>query len=84
MWPGRQGGAGLGLQAIDQVDDIEETPSDAGPGNGNGEVVLACSGAADKDDIALLSEERSDGQFADQPFIDRGAGEVELLQVIGQ
>jgi hypothetical protein len=47
-------------------------------------VVLACSGAADKDDIALLSEERSDGQFADQPFIDRGAGEVELLQVIGQ
>ncbi len=78
----------LGLQSVDQIDDIEEAATGAAPdegaGDGDPEVGFAGSGAADQDDIALVGDKATGGQFADQTFIDRGAGEVELVDVFGQ
>jgi len=58
----------FGLELVDEVDDVEEaaagTVTDAGPGDGDGEMGLA--GAADEDDVALVSEERAAGEVTDQ------------------
>ena len=53
--------AGLGLEAVDEVDHVEEaaagTRSDAASCDGNGQVGFACAGAADQHDVALLGDE---------------------------
>src|SRR5690606_28742370 len=81
-------GAGLGLQPVDQIDDVEEasasTVADQRPGNGDGQMRLAGAGAADQDDIALIGDESAAGKIADQGFVDRSAGEVEVVDVFGQ
>ena len=50
-------GAGFGLEPVDQVDDVEEAAAgaiaDTGPGDGDGQMRLAGSGAADQHDVAL-------------------------------
>jgi len=80
--------AGLGLKPIHQINDVEEATPGAAPdqraGYGDGKVGLAGSGAADQDDIALVGHEAAGGQIAHQTLIDRRAGEVELLDVLGQ
>src|SRR5690606_35846520 len=81
-------GAGFGVELVDQVDDIEEPAAgavaDAGAGDGDGEVGLAGSGAADQHDVALLLEEATAGEVADQRLVDRRGREVELLDLLGQ
>ena len=57
---------------------------DEGAGDGNPEMGFAGACAADQDDIALVGDKATGGQFANQTFVDRGAGEVELVDVFGQ
>jgi hypothetical protein len=80
--------AGLCLQPVDQVDDVEEATTCAvaneRPRDGDAEVGLAGSGAADQDDIALVCHETAGGQIAHQALVDRRAGEVERVDVFGQ
>lgn len=79
-------GAGLGLEPVDQIDDIVEAAasavSDQRPGNGDSQMGFA--GAADQDDIALIGNEGSASEIADQAIVDRRAGEVEVVDVLGQ
>jgi len=46
------------FQPIDQIDDVEEAPAcsvaDEGSGNGDGQMALSGSRAADEDDVALI------------------------------
>ena len=80
--------AGLGIELVHEVDDVEEPApaaiSDTGPGDTDGEMGLAGSGAADQHEVALVIEEVAGGQVADQGLIDLGRLEVELLQFLGQ
>ena len=68
-------GAALGLELVDQVDDVEEAAAgavaDAGPGDGDGQMGLAGAGAADQDDVALVGEELAAGEVAHQGLVDR-------------
>jgi hypothetical protein len=52
-------GAGLGLEPVDQIDDVEEAATcaiaDEGAGNGDGQVRLAGAGAAEQVDAAIRS-----------------------------
>ena len=63
-------GTGLGLEPVDEVDDVEEAPAcavaDEGTGNGDGQMRLAGAGAADQDDVALIGNEGAAGEVADQ------------------
>ena len=81
-------GAGLGLELVDQVDDVEvattHTAPDAGPGDGDGEVGLARAGAADQHDVALLGNEAAAGEVPDQVLVDRRPIEDELVDVLGE
>ena len=45
---------------------------------------LAGAGAADQHDVALLGEEVAAGEIAHQGLVDRRAGEVEVVDVLGQ
>jgi hypothetical protein len=45
---------------------------------------LACPGAADQHDIALLSEEAAGGEVADEAVIDWGAVKLEVGDVLGK
>lgn len=65
---------GLGLEAIDEVDHVEEAAagagSDAASGDGNGQVGFACAGAADQHDVALLGDEAAAGEVIDERLVD--------------
>ena len=45
---------------------------------------LAGAGSADEHGVALLGEEGAGGEIADQRLVDRRAGEVEVVDVLGQ
>jgi hypothetical protein len=68
-------GAGRGLELVDQVDDVEEAPpraaADAGAGDADREVRLAGPGAADECEVALLQQEATAGEIADERLVDR-------------
>lgn len=80
--------AGLGLEAIDEVDYVEEaaagTGSDAASGDGNGQVGFACAGAANQHDVALLGDEAAASKIIDECLIDRRAVELEVGDVLGK
>ncbi|MCS3929300.1 hypothetical protein M2175_004331 [Bradyrhizobium elkanii] len=65
--------AGLGLEAIDEVDYVEEaaagTGSDAASGDGNGQVGFACAGAANQHDVALLGDEAAASKIIDESLM---------------
>ena len=46
--------------------------------------VLACSGAADQHNVALVGDEAAGAKIAHQALVDRCAGKVELLDVLCQ
>ena len=77
-------GADLGLEVVDQVDDVVAaaagTLADAGARDGDGEMGLSGTGAADQDDVALALEEAAAGELLDQGLVDRRGGEVEVGQ----
>lgn len=80
--------AGLGLEAIDEVDYVEEaaagTGSDAASGDGNGQVGLACAGAANQHDVALLGDEAAASEIINESLINRRAVELEIGDVLGK
>ncbi|MNT46366.1 hypothetical protein D3C72_1830030 [compost metagenome] len=76
------------FQAIDQIDDIVEAPTrpvtDKRTGNCNGQMALARSRAADKNDVALVGNEGAGGQFSDQGFINGRVCKIEVVNVLCQ
>src|SRR5690554_4215857 len=81
-------GAGLGLELVDEIDDVEEATAgaaaDAGPCDGDGCVALAGAGSADQHDVALLLDEAAAGEVAHQRLVHGGGIEVEVVDVLGQ
>jgi hypothetical protein len=79
-------GAGLGIELVHEVDHVEEAAalaaSDAGARDADGEVRLACSGAADQDDVALMLKELSAGEIAHERLVDRSVREAELVDLL--
>src|SRR3546814_5486522 len=45
---------------------------------------LARARSADQHDIALVGEESAGGEIADQRLVDRGAGELEVRDLLGE
>ncbi len=78
----------LGLELVDEVDDVEEAASgaapDAGSCDGDRQMGLAVARAPDQDGIALMGDEVAGRQVAHQRLVDRRALEHELLDVPGQ
>ena len=76
------------LQPIDEVDHgVEAAPgaaADAGPRNSYCQMRLAGAGSADQHRIALFGEKGAARQIADLRLVDRRAGEVEVVDVLGQ
>lgn len=58
--------------------------ADEGTCDGDGQMGLPGSGAVDENKIALVGHEAAGGQIAHQAFVDRSAGEVERVDVLGQ
>ena len=56
---------------------------DAASGNGDGQMGLAGAGPADQNGIALLGDEAAAGEIIDEGLVDRGAFELEVLEVLG-
>src|SRR5271166_6974196 len=74
--PAGDTGASLGLQTVDQVDDVEEArPSIALAyaigGDGDRQMAFAGAGSADEYDIALCLEESAAVQVAHEGLVDR-------------
>src|SRR4051794_16442607 len=73
--PSLPAGAGLALQPVHQVEDDVEAAScaatDARSRDGHGEMRFAGAGSADQDGVALLGQEGTGCQTADQTFVDR-------------
>src|SRR5262249_19760466 len=84
----RPPGAGLGLELVDEVDDVEEAAApaaaDAGPGDRHAQMGLAGAGPADQHDAALPIDDGTTGERSNQGLVDRGAAEVELGELLGQ
>lgn len=81
------GAAGLGVELVDQVDDVEEPSagavSDAGPDDADGQVGFSRARAADQHEIALLLKERPARKVPHQGLVDRRAPEAELVAAAG-
>jgi len=62
------GGPGLALEPVHEVDHVVKASpraaTDAAPGDGDGEMRLACSRATDEDGVALIGKEGAGGQLA--------------------
>src|SRR5262245_53562112 len=80
--------AGFALQPIDEVDNgIEAAPgaaTDAGSRNSYCQMRLAGAGSADQHSVALFSQKGAVRQIADQRLVNRGASEMEVVDVLGQ
>src|SRR5262249_25190697 len=76
------------VETIDEIDDVEEaaarTTADAGAGNGDGQMGLSGSCAADKHDVALFGQEAAGGEIADQRLVDWRTFEAEVVNILGQ
>jgi hypothetical protein len=66
--------AGLGLEPVDEIDDVVEaaagTIADTASGDSDGQMGLAGTGAADQNDIALLGDEAAAGEIIGKRFAD--------------
>jgi hypothetical protein len=86
--PALTSAAGLGLEAVDEVDHIVEAAAgaaaDAASCDGYGKMGLAGSSTADQDDVALLSDEAAAGEIAHKILIDRRILEREVVDVFGK
>src|SRR6516165_6493958 len=80
--------AGLALQSVDKIDNgVKATPctaADAGSRDGYDKMALASAGATDQYSVALLGKKATARQIAHQRLINRRAGEVEVVDVLGQ
>ena len=86
--PSLAAGARFGFEPIDEIDGGEEAAAragaDAASRDGDGEMGLAGSGAADQDDVALLGDEAAAGEIAHQALVDRRVLEGEVVDVLGE
>src|SRR5215471_11331376 len=86
--PALPSGTSFALQSIDEVDDgikaASRTAADAGSRDGNSEMAFTGAGATNQHGVALLTEKGAASQVADQRLVDRRAGEVEVVDVLGQ
>ena len=80
--------AGLSLEPIDEIDHVIEAATRAGPdaaaGNCDRQVGLAGGGFADQQGIMLLSEESAASEIAHQGLVDRGAVELEVIEILNR
>src|SRR5262249_42479816 len=80
--------AGLGLEPVDEIDDIVEAAAgagaDAASGNGDGQMGLAGAGPTDQDGIALLGDKAATSKILDQRLVDRRAVELEVVDILGK
>ena len=80
--------AALGLEPIDEIDDVVEPAAgagaDAASGDGDGQMGLAGAGPADQHDVALLGDEAAAGEVTDERLVDRRALELEVVEVLGK
>ncbi len=80
--------ARLGIQLVDQIDDIEEpspgSVADTSPDDADGQMGFAGSGSPDQDQTALMIQEVPAGQAPDERFVDGRRFEVEFVQFLGQ
>ena len=80
--------AGLGLEAVDEVDHVIEAAtgagSDAASRDSDGQMGLAGARSADQDDVALLGDEAAAGEIIDKRLVDRRAVELEVSDVLGE
>ena len=76
--------AGLGLEAVDEVDHVIEAAtgagSDAASRDSDGQMGLAGARSADQDDVALLGDEAAAGEIIDKRLVDRRAVELEVVR----
>ena len=75
-------------RAVDEIDGVVEpdpgTTADTGTTDGDGEMGLAGAGSADHHGIALVGEEATGRQLADQPLVGRRAGKIEPGDILCQ
>src|SRR5215208_3842734 len=80
--------AGLGLEPVDQIDDVVESAAsaaaDAASGNGDGKMGLAGASSANQHGIALLGDKVPAGKLVDECLVDRRALELEVGKVLGE
>jgi len=80
--------AGLGLEPIDEIDNVVEpatgTRSNAASGDGDCKMGLAGAGPADQHNIALLGKESAAGEIAHQCLVDRRSVELEVIEILGE
>ncbi len=78
----------LSLEPIDEIDHVVEPTASAGTDaasrDRDGKMCLAGAGTADQHGIALLSDEATSGKVVDERLIDRGALELEAVEVLGE
>ena len=86
--PALTSAAGLGLEAVDEVDHIVEAAAgaaaDAASCDGYGKMGLAGSSTADQDDVALLSDEAAASEIIDERLVDRRSVELEVGDILGK
>src|SRR5260370_10617981 len=79
---------GLGLEAVDEIDDVVEAAAcaaaDAASGNSDGKMRLAGTGSADQDDVTLLGDEATSGEVFHEGLVDRRAPELKAVEILGQ
>src|SRR5260370_13903393 len=79
---------GLGLEAVDGIDDVVEAGAcaagDAASGNSDGKMRLAGTGSADQDDVTLLGDEATSGEVFHEGLVDRRAPELKAVEILGQ
>ena len=80
--------AALGLEAVHQVDDVEEAAAgaipDAGAGDRDGEMRFAGTGSANQDDIALVGQELAGREVSHESLVEGRSRKGELVDVLGE
>ncbi len=80
--------AALSLEAVDQVDGVEEAPArsgtDAASRDRDGQVRFAGTGSADQGRVTLLRDEVAAGEIAHQALVDRRSLEGEVVEILGE
>src|ERR1700676_4373041 len=80
--------AGLGLEAIDEIDHVAYpaagATADAASRNGDGKMGFAGAGPADQPGVAFLGDGSAAGEIVDERLVDRRALELEVGEVLGE
>jgi hypothetical protein len=79
---------GLNFEPVYEIDYVVEpatgTGADATSGDGDGQMGLASASPADQHGVALLGDEAAASKVIHERLIDRGALELEVIEVLGE